>query len=288
MDLPQKQINPLTMFMRQPKIYIKLPSKGEFWPDKSLEKTENNEYPVYSMTAKDELLLQVPDALMNGQAVVDVIQSCIPNIKNAWDCPNLDIDLILIAIRIATYGEKLKTPVTVNGDIEFDYHVDLRLVLDELMNNIKWNPIVPINENLTVFVRPLAYKQVTSTNIATFETQKIIDVANNTELSDDDKLKLFKESLDKLTEVTLGGIKNSVFKIDSANGSTSNPGHISEFISNIDKEMFGKIQKHLEDLKEANSLKPIIVKVDDEMKAKGITSDTIEIPLQFDPSTFFA
>jgi hypothetical protein len=288
MDLLQKQPNPLTMFMRQPKIYIKLPSKGEYWPSGSLEVTENNEYPVYSMTAKDELLLQVPDALMNGQAVVDVIESCLPNIKNAWECPNIDIDLILIAIRIATYGEKLNSPITVAGDVEFEYQVDLRSVLDELMNKIHWDPLIPINENLTVFVRPLAYKQVTSTSIATFETQKIIDIANNAQLTEDEKLKLFKESLDKLTEVTLGSIKYSILKIDSINGSTSDPEHISEFVSNTDKEIFNKIQNHLENLKELNSLKPIVVPVDNEMRAKGITSDTIEVPLQFDPATFFA
>ena len=107
--------NPLSMFMRQPKIYIRLPSGGEFWPEGSLEATETGEYPVYSMTAKDELILKVPDALMNGQAIVDVIQNCIPNVKNAWHAPNIDLDVLLIAIRIATYGEMMTTPITFNN-----------------------------------------------------------------------------------------------------------------------------------------------------------------------------
>ena len=92
-------VNPLSMFMRQPKIYIKLPSGGLFWPNGSLELSETGEYPVYSMTAKDELMLKVPDALMNGQAIVDVIQHCVPNVKNAWKIPTIDLDIILIAIR---------------------------------------------------------------------------------------------------------------------------------------------------------------------------------------------
>ena len=97
--------------MRQPKIYIKLPSNGEFWPQGSIQPTETGEYPVYSMTAQDELRLKIPDALMNGQAMVDVIENCIPNIKNAWVMHNIDMDIILIAIRIATYGEKMKLPI---------------------------------------------------------------------------------------------------------------------------------------------------------------------------------
>ena len=92
---PQK-INPLIGMMRQPKIYIKLPSNGNYWSDGSLQLSPNGEYPVYSMTAKDELILKTPDALLNGQAVVDVIQSCLPNIINAWECPQIDVDLILV------------------------------------------------------------------------------------------------------------------------------------------------------------------------------------------------
>ena len=289
MDLTQQQpANPLSMFMRQPKIYISLPSGGQYWPAGSLEPTETNSYPVYSMTAKDELLLQVPDALMNGQAVVDVIQNCIPNIKNAWVTPNIDIDVLLIAIRLATYGEKLATPITVTDGIEYEYQVDLRNVLDDLLSTISWDPIVPVSNELTIFVKPLTYKDITKASITTFETQKIIQIANNETLSDEDKTKLFNESLAKLTEVTLGTVKSSIFKVDSSNGSTDNPKHIGEFVNNIDKNIFNMVQTHLEKMKEQNTLKPLRVTVDEDMRMKGITGEFLEIPIQFDPTTFFA
>ena len=87
-------VNPLSSFMRQPKIYIRLPSGGESWPTDSIEIPITGELPVYSMTEKDELMLKVPDALMNGQAIVDVVQHCIPASKNAWMIPNIDLDVI--------------------------------------------------------------------------------------------------------------------------------------------------------------------------------------------------
>ena len=59
------------------------------------------------MTAKDELSMQSPDALLSGQTTVDLIQSCVPNIKNAWLIPTVDLDYILIAIRRATYGNAM-------------------------------------------------------------------------------------------------------------------------------------------------------------------------------------
>jgi len=280
--------NPLAMYMRQPKIYIRLPSGGQYWPVGSIEIPENGQLPVYSMTAKDELLLNIPDALMNGQAVVDVIQNCIPNIKNAWATPTLDLDTLLIAIRIATYGELMKTPVKFNNDVEMDYQVDLRIVLDNLMSSCTWDPVIAINDQLTVFIKPLTYKQSTAASMQSYETQKIIELSNDESMNETDKLKLFKESFVKLTESTVGIIVNSIDHIESLQGSTDNPAHIKEFINNTDKEVFNKIQDRLEELKKMNSVKPMVVAVTDDMKEKGINGDTVEIPLVFDASTFFA
>jgi len=279
--------NPLSMFMRQPKIYIRLPSGGKFWPSGSLIMSDTGEFPVYSMTAKDELMLKVPDALMNGQAVVDVIQNCIPNIKNAWDTPSIDMDLILIAIRLATYGEMMETPLKFGDDLELKYNVDLRIVMDSLLNQIHWDQAVPVNDSLTVFVKPLTYKHMTQAAIQTFETQKIMQVVNDDKIDEEAKVKLFKESFSKLSDATIGVIHHSISRIDTINGSTDNPEHIREFIDNVDKDIFNKIQAHLETMRDINTIKPMTIPVTDEMREIGITGDTVEIPLTFDPSTFF-
>lgn len=288
MENNEKNVNPLSQFMRQPKIYIKLPSKGQYWPKGSLIQTESGEYPVYSMTAKDELLLKVPDALLNGQAVVDIIQNCIPNIKNAWDTPSLDIDLILIAIRIATYGEKMSLPVKLKDDFELEYEVDLRTIIDQLTEHIHWDPIIPINPDLTVYVKPLNYKSITESAIQTFETQKIIQIANDQNMEEENKLLAFKESFYKLTNVTINIVNQGIYRVDTSAGSTENPKYIKEWINNMDKEIFDKIQQHTEQLRINNNLKPMIIETTEEMRANGVTEDTIEVPLVFDPANFFA
>ena len=278
--------NPLTMYMRQPKIYIRLPSNGEYWPQGALDISETGEYAVYSMTAKDDLALKVPDALMNGQAVVDVIQSCVPAVKNAWACPNLDLDILLIAIRLATYGEMMTTPIKIS-DLEVEYQVDLRVVMDNLQNQITWDPIVPINSELTVFVKPLTYKNISQAAIQAFETQKIMDVVNDKTMSDEQKIALFKESFGKMSQATLSTIIDSIDRIESAHGTTAELVHIKEFVDNIDKEIYSKIETHLTDLRNRNSIKPMRVAVTDEMKERGLTGETLEVPITFDPSNFF-
>lgn len=286
--VPQQKtvLNPLMGMMRQPKIYIRLPSGGDFWKEGSLEPSDTGEYPVYSMTAKDELALKIPDALMNGQAVVDVIQNCMPNIKNAWDCPNVDMDLILIALRVATYGEMMTVPVNI-GEFSSEYQLDLRQLMDQLLNQISWDPIVPVNDDLTIFVKPINYKTMTKSALQTFETQKIIQVASDESVSEEDKLRIFKESFEKLNEVTIGIINDSVYNVESSQGSTTNTKHISEFMANADKSIFDKVKSHIETLRDQNQIKPLKINTTEEMRAAGVELDEIEIPIQFDPANFF-
>jgi hypothetical protein len=278
--------NPLANFMRQPKIYIKLPSGGEFWPAKSIDVPENGEFPVFSMTARDELLFKTPDALMNGQAIVDVIQSCIPSIKNAWDCPTVDLDTILIAIRLATYGAKMpishKVPV-IDEEAEFD--LDLASLLDQQQNNI-WIDQVVINQNLIIYVKPLTYKHLTQTSIKSFETARIMNMVNDEKISDEQKIAMFNESFTNLTKVTVDLLSESIYKIVAGDEEVTDARFIMEFVQNSDKEIFAKVQDHLSDLKKRNELKQLEFGTTEEQQERGAPT-TYSVPINFNNSDFF-
>jgi hypothetical protein len=181
----------------------------------------------------------------------------------------------------------MTTPITFGDDLTLDYQMDLRIVMDKLMNQISWDATVPVNNDMTVFVKPLTYKDFSFSSIQTFETQKIMEIANSDQMSEEDKLKLFKDSFAKLTQVTLGTVEKSIYRIDTSNGSTSDPAYIQEFINNVDKDIFNTIQNHLDKLREQNGVEPIEIAVTDEMREKGMTGDTVKVPLTFDASTFF-
>lgn len=278
--------NPLTVFMRQPKIYIKLPSRGRYWPSTSIDYPENEELPVYSMTAKDELLFKTPDALMNGQAIVDVVQSCMPNIKNAWDIPTLDLDMILIAIRLATYGEKMpfthKVPV-VNEEV--DYEIDLRMLLDQQSSNT-WVNQIAISPDLVLFVKPLSFKHLTQTSVKTFETNRILAMVNDEKIPDEEKLKLFNQSFGTLTKITVDLTAESVYKIVANGEEVTEPVFIREFVNNVDKGIFEKINTHLGNLKSQNDLKPLEFTTTEAQQAAGAPA-SYSVPVNFNDSDFF-
>ena len=225
-NVKQTGPNPLHKYFRQPKIYINLPSKGNWYPEGALEKTENDEYPVFAMTAKDELAFKTPDALLNGQSVVTVVQSCVPNIKDAWNMPTIDVDALLIAIRIATYGEKLEITTKVpeaGTDRAFD--LDLRMLLDKYQN-VQYDSTMTTG-NLKMTLKPQTYREFTRTAIKTFEEQRINAVVNDQEIPDAEKLEKFAQSFNKLTNITIDMVSNSIVQIQADDTVVVDKNHLS-------------------------------------------------------------
>jgi hypothetical protein len=160
--------------------------------------------------------------------------------------------------------------------------------MDTLMNQVTWQTAIPVSPDLTVHVRPINYKQMTDSALKTFETQKIFDAVNNQDLPVDEKAKVFNESFEKLNQITIGIVNNSVFAIESSAGTTDNPAHLKEFMENSDKEIFDTVKKYIETLRENNTIKPLKVQTTEQMRESGVVEDEVEIPLIFDASYFFA
>jgi hypothetical protein len=113
-----------------------------------------------------------------------------------------------------------------------------------------------------------------------------MNIVNDSEMSEEQKIETFKESFRKLTDITVGLVNQSVYKIDSVAGTTNDPEFIMEFMYNCDKEIFDAVKNKLDDLKERNSLKPMKIRATPDMIAKG-SAEEIEIPITFDPTSFF-
>ena len=276
--------NPLQRYFRQPKIYISLPSRGHYWGD-NLETTETGEYPVYAMTAKDELSFKTPDALINGQSTVDVVQSCVPNVKNAWHMPSIDLDAILVAIRIATYGEKMDVETTIPViEEERTYQLDLRQILDQLIA-VEFENIIQIDD-LVIHLRPLTYKEFTRSALKTFEEQRIFSALDDQDISEEEKLAKFNNSFKKLTELNISTMSDSISAIEVSDETVRDPRYISEFLQKADSHFYNAVLDHIEKQKEKFNIKPIDVPTEPEDQERG-APETYSVPVVFDQSNFF-
>lgn len=282
----------LNKYKRQPKIYLTLPSNGNFYPSNPMEKTGSGELPIYSMTAKDEIMIKTPDALMSGDATVDVIKSCCPMIDDPWSMPSIDLDAVLIAIRIATYGEKMELQVPIRYFEDDDMKVgsetieiDLRTILDSMQGKT-WNGSMQLGE-LTFKLRPLSYKETTQFFMTTFENQRLSQIMQDDKVDEDQKMKAFKEGFKKLSQMTLDMVCTNITSIETPEGIETNPQAIKQFFETTDKQTFMSVQKHLEQLKNTWSTPTTKFQVPEDYVEKG-ADKTIDVPMVFDNASFFA
>ena len=275
--------NPLKAYFRQPSIFIKLPSNGKYWPKGSIDIPVTGEIGVMPMTAKDEITMKTPDALMNGQAVVDVIQSCIPAIKDAWKCPTIDMEMILAAIRIASYGEglELSTLCPCEKKVSLEYKIDLRTIVD-FLSNIKFDDSVTLDNGLRVNIKPLDYAQLSKAQLKIWEQQKIFTAVNDEKLADDQKLKIFNESFAKLTNMTIENFVAMIDSIETNDQIVNNKEYITEFIQNAGRDIYNQFETKMEEIKSATNLKPMKVKCTE----PGCDKE-FDLPISLDQSNFF-
>ena len=272
--------NPLRQYFRQPAIYIKLPSSGQFYPPGTLTLTETNELPVYPMTAIDEIMYKTPDALFNGQATVNVIQSCIPNITNAWGVPAMDVDTILVAIRIASYGHEMefgtKCP---KCSAESDRALDLRTVMDA-MRIPDYNQSIQSGD-MEIYFRPMNYKNLNDNNQLQYENQRMLQMLPDTKFEDTEKMNALTAALKKITDITVTELAQIIATVKTPTAMVSEPEYIEDFLKNCDRNLFTQIRDHIIKLKTQAEMQPMKLVCDE-------CSHEYEQSVSLDMSNFFA
>jgi hypothetical protein len=235
--------NPLQQHFRQPKIYISLPSQGAY----NKQGTINGDIakiPVYGMTGMDEIILKTPDALLSGESTVNVIKSCCPNINNGWDVSMLDADMILTAIRIATYGNTIDVTHTCpKCNHENAYSLDLGVVIEHF-THCKFDNAVVL-QDLTINIQPLNYKQSTEFKLKNFKLQQKLSQAEFVEDASEQQLLIngiFKELSEIQTELYIASVES----VQTGSTVVTERDYIAEFLSNCDKMIFDKIKESIE------------------------------------------
>jgi transcriptional regulator NrdR family protein len=249
--------NPLSQYFRQPSIYIKLPSGGQFYPAGALDMPPNGELPVLPMTAIDEITYRTPDALYNGSATVSVINSCCPSIRDAWEIPSMDLDTVLIGIRIASYGHEMEFHSTCpKCNHEAERVADLRMVLDQIKRP-DYSQTVR-HGDIEIYLRPMSYKNLNDNNRVQFEQQKILQtVTENNDVPEMEKMNALSTALQRVTELTVHSIAQSIGAIKTPTALVSEPEFISEFLKNCDRSLFNRVRDTIVDLKSMSEMQPM-------------------------------
>lgn len=231
--------NPLQQFFRQPKLSVTLPTKGVF-TDLTIFNGDFHNIHVFGMTGMDELLLKTPDFLFSGDSTVKIIQSCCPVITNAWELTSYDVDALLVAIRIATRGNKYEIRhICPHCLSENEYETDLATILD-YYNSCEYDDSINI-DNLIVKIKPLTYKSRTTFAIENFnliQNGRQIDNESNQE----EKIKIMSKFNDDVANLQYKFIASSINSVTVDTTEVKDAENIEEWIKNVESSTVTKIK----------------------------------------------
>lgn len=104
--MSEKQENPLLKKIKLPGKRFRLPSRGLFYTDGELKDTVvDGEIEIFSMSTTDEITLRTPDYLFSGEAIEKVFKRCIPEVEKPLKLLSRDVDYLLTALRVVSYGD---------------------------------------------------------------------------------------------------------------------------------------------------------------------------------------
>ena len=274
------QTNPLQQYFRQPAIYIRLPSGGKHYPEGTLVMPPNGELPVLPMTAVDEITYRTPDALFNGSAMVNVIQSCVPNIRDAWAIPAMDVDSILVGIRLASYGHEMELGTTCPAcKTEADYTVDLRSVLDGIRSPDYDKSIR--HGDLEFYFRPMSYRNLNENNQMQYEQQKLMTLLPDSEVPEPEKISAIGDALRRLTQLTIEALCQSIAAVKTPQALVTEPEFIRQLMNNCDRKIFNSVRDHIIDVKNQAELQPLKM-------VCASCQHAYQQPITLDMTSFFA
>lgn len=270
--------NPLQQFYRQPKIYVPLPSNGIYNKLGSIS-GDPSHMSIYSMNGMDEILMKTPDALLTGDSTAKLFESCCPGIKDGWEVTSLDADLLLTAIRIATFGNVLEVTHTCpKCGTENDYDIDLSTVIDHF-GACKFENTIE-TAGLIIKLKPLTYKQSSDFSLRNFSLQQRLAATN----TDNDDHKTILSGL----FVELGVLQTDIYSvsiesIDTGTIVVSEPHFIREWIENCDREILNVIRTQFNKNKEIWKIPEVSVICSNDACNRNST-----ISVDLDHTNFFA
>ena len=163
--------------------------------------------------------------------------------------------------------------------------LDLQAALDKLLSHTYEEQF--LYQNMEVTTRPLTYKEFTEAAIKTFEEQRLATLVNDKEMPEEEKIKRFQASFNKLTDINIQMVSASVASIRVDGQTVTDKTQIQEFLENTSKEFYQTIIDQSTKQKDNFTIPPVdMTATPEEIKAGA--PETYKVPVLFDQSNFFA
>jgi len=280
------KMNPLSKYTKVEVLYAKLVSNDVVKYPEGVLLNNTVECGICARSARDELMFNNPDALMNGEAVVNVIENCVPNIGNARKLFVPDVELLLVGIKLATKEREYHIEVDCpNCKHHGAFERDLQVLLDSA-DLLEEQPELLLEDvgGLLLKFRPQTWEEYSAFGQNMFQQQKKAQVLENREdLTEAEKMAVFSEIFEVMTKLSFEMIVCNIDSIETTEGMVITE---KEFIAEWLGEQPAFVLKQIREKADWINNTGISHEMDVGCSSCG-HEWTIE-NLQFDPSNFFA
>lgn len=286
--------NPLKRVFRTSNLSIRLPTRGRWYEQEDVELSEDKELDVFPMTALDDILLNTPDAMLNGQALEKVIMNCVPAVKNVKKLMLPDLDAIFVGIKSATNNGKVdydRNCPKCNAENVFDLNCQMLLNTMSMINEDELTVHIH-DDGLVVHVKPHSFEMRQLYTKKDFEEQKIlrsmdmIDEAADAEHKMNEFVKAdilaqhIYNSFKSTFELVSHSIEKVVMTYDGKTVVITESEHINEWLLNIGEPKTRLILDEINKLNNVGVLKVLPVKC-------ASCGHDWEDTMTYDPANFF-
>ena len=278
--------NPLSQYFRQATVYVKLPTKGYWYGDNSVTFTQDGEVAVFPLSAIDDILLNTPDAMLNGQALEKVMKNCVPDIKDVKQLLIPDMEAIFVAIKAASNNGKVdldrKCPKC-NHENTYEVNCNNLLSGTEFVN--EQDTVIAFQDDLLLYVKPYTFEMRQIFIKREFEEERLLRNIDDSNKDIDElaKARILGESIDRISKITFELVSRSIEKIHLVKQDQTifDKKHINEWLVNISKAQADIVIDAVNNLNQTGVSKKLPVAC---VKCNHAWEET----MSFDPSSFFA
>lgn len=254
-----------------PGVTVALPSQGRFYePGVLAEGTDVNEVEVGTLSMVDELKYRDPFLLASGRAMRDMVRRICPAVLDPDKLCDIDMEAIILAARIASYGEEMEVEVTCSNPATVEEldpdtqeptgktfpvceHQD-KYTADLISLMQKYAPLENLDEYdfvLKPWGQKIAFKPMShemSLHVTKMMMQRNKEIAEFEGINDDDALfndgamDAYVRAMTTTVEMTVDLLVDTIHMVTAASGAViTDKGMIHEWILRLPREKVEEI-----------------------------------------------
>ena len=231
-------------------IPVTLPSRGRFQPEDNVLLDPSGRVEVYPMTARDEVLLHDPPSLVSGTAVRDIVARCVPGVKDPNVLPVVDVRVLLLAVRCASYGDEWDMEISCprcSSRQAYRFHIPTALASVETLED---EYVIEMDRPKARFVlRPFPWYVSHQSTLVAAEETRIVRTVVRSELSEEEKRRKIMESIARLHDETIRTVAvGGIVEMEIEGRKMTDHGEIEEALASAPPRVWRTVRAKVDEI----------------------------------------